>query len=185
MLSLWQWCTRKLKESSKMWSLPHSSHSRTWWWRRWWWPWPSWRPRSRALMRRTGGCSRGSSVLGNVWRTWRSWRPWILSEWRRLHWLHCRLTWSVQCNMAWWPRSLSLTWLISWTSTWGRQKYNYQGSHLAGAWSHLSGAAYSLRKYSTVKIMTQAVSRQKKDILYLSPHANTCNIISSAPFLQS
>ena len=42
--------------------------------------------------------------------------------------------------------------------------------------SHLSGAAYSLRKYSTVKIITQAVSRQKKDILYLSPQARTWNI---------
>ena len=28
--------------------------------------------------------------------------------------------------------------------------------------------------YSAVKIMTQAVSRQKKEILYLSPQANTC-----------
>ena len=41
--------------------------------------------------------------------------------------------------------------------------------------SYLSGAAYSLRKYSTVKIITQAVSRQKNEILYLSPHASTCN----------
>ena len=51
-----------------------------------------------------------------------------------------------------------------------RQKYR---NYYDRGGSDLSGAAYSLRKYSTVKIMTQAVSRQKKDILYLSPQANT------------
>ena len=30
-----------------------------------------------------------------------------------------------------------------------------------------------MRTYSAVKIMTQAVSRQKNEILYLSPQANT------------
>lgn len=34
---------------------------------------------------------------------------------------------------------------------------------------HRSGAAKSRSKYSAVKIATQAVSRQKKTILYLSP----------------
>ena len=34
-----------------------------------------------------------------------------------------------------------------------------------------------LKSYSAVKIMTQAVSRQKKEILYLSPQANTCKCL--------
>lgn len=35
---------------------------------------------------------------------------------------------------------------------------------------NLSGAAYNRSRYSAEKIMTHAVSRQKKTILYLSPH---------------
>jgi hypothetical protein len=35
---------------------------------------------------------------------------------------------------------------------------------------HLSGAAKNLKIYSAVKIITQAVSKQKKTTLYRSPH---------------
>jgi hypothetical protein len=35
---------------------------------------------------------------------------------------------------------------------------------------HLDGAANNRSKYSAVKIITQAVSKQKNTILYLSPH---------------